>query len=275
MKTFLEFITESKKPKKKKAPKKHVTYRGTSVYVAQGNHSKKESGVYKGTAVVSNHGNRKKLEERFNRPPKVKKYRDWVKEHENNHLGENHDQVGEHLHQAHPFDEAPHTPEVDEYTSASHSLNKSLLGHYQSGQVHPDKIFEHNLPKLDKAIDHHSLKHELHVYSGVSFHPGIEAAKNPEGKLHLPAYTSTSLSKAKAHEFTAPREGKNHVLHVHLKPSQKGIYVGKFSAHGDNEHEFLLPRHTTLKVHPKPTIVHGPEGETHIWHSHVVPNEKA
>jgi hypothetical protein len=67
------------------------------------------------------------------------------------------------------------------------------------------------------------------------------------------------------------------VLHIHLKKGQRGLYVGEHSAVG-NEHEYLLPRHTTLKVHPTPTIL--PPGShfsnmepIHVWHAHVVPNE--
>jgi hypothetical protein len=110
------------------------------------------------------------------------------------------------------------------------------------------------------------------------------AAKDPEGKLHLPAYTSTSTSKATALNFATDHpdsKGKrhNHILHIHLKPGQKGHYIGDQGYHG-NEYEFLLPRNTTLKVHPKPQSFpagshHLNDYPVHVWHAHVVPNEEA
>jgi hypothetical protein len=180
-----------------------------------------------------------------------------------------------------------HSDAVEMYTTYSRHVNRTLLKHYEAGYDDPPKVDEHNIHKLDQAIGHNKLKHDLHVYSGVGFHPGEKCEMCHKGNLHLPAYTSTSICKKTATVFSHAIEGTtdkynhepvNHVLHIHLKKGQKGLYVGKHSNYDQNEYEYILPRHTTLKVHPKPSVV--PEGghagndyKTYIWHAHVIPSE--
>jgi hypothetical protein len=58
---------------------------------------------------------------------------------------------------------------------------------------------------------------------------------------------------------------KAHILHLHLKAGQRGMYMGAYGDCG-NEHEFILPRDSTIKVHHEPTILHN---GIHVWHGHI------
>lgn len=144
---------------------------------------------------------------------------------------------------------------------------------------------------VDKFInDHPPLEHDIKVYHGTSsWHPGEESSKHPEGHIHLPGYTSTSLSKRVADNFAGgnahldPKYHKSdsHILEIHLKKGQKGVYIGSHSHHPD-EREFLMPRDTKLKIHPKPTVIehHLPTHQSgwketapkkvHVWKAEVI-----
>lgn len=275
-------------------------YKGTPVVVdTHGSHSQGKK-VKKKTIqqVIADSSSapetaKKTLKEAESRPPpkKAKNWKhffQWEKCHDNDHLGKDHHEVEAHLEKHYPLhDIEDHFDSVNAYTTASRHLNRSLLKHYESGETTPLKIHEHNIANLDKATGHHKLKHDLHVYSGVGFHPGEKASECPDNTIHLPAYTSASLCKKTATVFSHAlpsnsdkydHEPVNHVLHFHLKKGQKGLYVGRHSGYDNNEYEYILPRHTTVKVHPKPSIV--PEGghigndyKTYVWHAHVVANQ--
>lgn len=293
MKTFLQYLKSlaglgGQKP----TPR----YRGTAVVVdTHGSHAKDRPQTYKGTpAVVDTHGDHsssdkkplKKVDENAAPASREVNFYEWNNENDNSHLGETSSHVHQKLTGLQPHNDfsAGHRKAIKKYTEESSALNRSLLTHYVAGTHPGDKIGEHSIPHLDEAVKHHRLNHDLHVYSGVGFHPGRKAAMDPENKIHLPAYTSTSINKKTAVVFSKPLSEHgdaraNHVLHIHLKKGQKGLYVGEHSAVG-NEHEYLLPRNTTLKVHPVPTIL--PRGShfsnmepVHVWHAHVVPNEPA
>jgi hypothetical protein len=296
MKTFLSYISEGGKTKKVRR------YKGTPVVIdSHGTHTQKKSPRYKGTpAVVDSHGShaqdktpdKKRLDEKREEPnsgvkPKNYSWSDeWEKANDNSQLGESTYHVDKHLTSTYPHDHfrEEHNSAVKQYTEWSHKLNHHLINSYQDGKDPGETFEKHNIRHLDDVLHERHLKHDLHVYSGVGFHPGEEAAKDPENKLHLPAYTSTSVHKTTAFQFTKSQpdnngERHNHLLHIHLKPGQKGNYFGHRAAFG-NEYEFLLPRNTTLKLHPKPSVLppgtHHTNGHpTYIWHAHVVPNEEA
>jgi hypothetical protein len=79
------------------------------------------------------------------------------------------------------------------------------------------------------------------------------------------------------------KNSQSHILHIHVKPEHKGLYLGKHTMY-EGEHEFLLPRNTILQIHKKPTVytkksvfrdetgkvvghhVH----RTHMWHADIV-----
>lgn len=294
MKTFLQFISQKLLGG---APR----FKGTPVVVdTHGSHAKDEVRSKKTAAPVngaplsqstpSSASIKNRIDEAWTskRAKKWKHFGQWEGCHDNHHLGKDHHEVECHLEKHYPMSNiGDHDSAIEMYTTTSRHVNRTLLKHYEAGYDDPPKINEHNIQNLDKAIGHHKLEHELHVYSGVGFHPGEKCQMCPKGTIHLPAYTSTSICKKTATTFSHAIEGTtdkykhepvNHVLHIHLKKGQRGLYVGKNSAYDQNEHEYILPRHTTLKVHPKPSVV--PEGghngndyKTYIWHAHVIPSE--
>lgn len=267
-------------------------YKGTPVVVdTHGSHAKDKPPTYKGTpVVVDTHGGHsenkrksEKLDEKSELSSVEGQSEDWFSQNDNIPIGRSHTILHSNLSVMYHHDDfsPQHKNAVDAYTEGSTKLNKALLDHYVSKSSVPERVGAHSIEHLDGVVNHHKLSHDLHVYSGVGFHPGEKASKDPESKIHLPAYTSTSVHKKTAVVFSSPLSHvdgvANHVLHIHLKKGQKGLYVGDHSAVG-NEYEYLLPRHTTLKVHPKPTIL--PPGShfsnkepVHVWHAHVVPNE--
>jgi hypothetical protein len=163
--------------------------------------------------------------------------------------------------------------------------------HQMQNKYHAIKDIEENVKRLDKALNK-PVGHELTVFHGTkNWHPGQEAAKHPEGHIMLPAYTSTSIKQQTAAGFASPihtSKTRGHVLKIHLKPDDKGVYLGSNSSF-DNEKEMLLPRKTVLKIHKTPEVYHDHEpheewdndkqdyvktGTTKkkvfIWHAHVV-----
>jgi hypothetical protein len=197
----------------------------------------------------------------------------WSLDHSANaHLGSTKMKQGDALAWDHPI-----SPEdrqhLHRYTKSSNSLNSELFRRHVEDHPEPNPASvptkggdsHHDVAALDKAVSH-PLKRDVHVYSGVRFNPGQVASRHPEGHIHLPAYTSTSLDRGVANQFA----DSGHILHVHLKAGDKARYLGADS-HYTHEKEVLLPRHTTLKVHPEPTKVKEEGGNTvHVWHAHVV-----
>lgn len=294
MKTFLQFISQ-------KLLRGAPRFKGTPVVVdTHGSHAQdkalhkksrtKAPEAHASQSTSLSHPKKERVDEAWSikKTKKWKSFGQWESNNDNHHLGGDRDEIENHLEKKYPPSNVrDHWDAVDMYTTSSRHVNRTLLKHYEAGYDDPPKVNEHNIQKLDQAIGHNKLKHDLHVYSGVGFHPGEKCEMCPKGTLHLPAYTSTSVCKRTASNFSHAIEGTtdkynhepvNHVLHIHLKKGQKGLYVGKNSGYDQNEYEYILPRHTTLKVHPKPSVV--PEGghagndyKTYVWHAHVVPSE--
>ena len=135
-------------------------------------------------------------------------------------------------------------------------------------------MHEDTIKGIDSALKRSKLKDDVHVYHGTNgvFNPGTEAAKHPEGHIKLPAYTSTSISRGIGVSFAQPdssrdiEERSSHVIHIHMKKGQHGMYVGSNSKF-PREREMILPRNTVLKVHPVPTEL---ENNIKVWHAHIV-----
>jgi hypothetical protein len=218
-------------------------------------------------------------------------YYKWEADHANKHIAPSIDTTQDYLHEKHPYAETPHPHEVYAYTAGSRYLNKTLWQHYKRGDdpgshVHPPVGDIHDLGLLDHAVGHHKLGTDLHVFRGIGSdadHPWEKASEDPKNRLHMPAYTSTSISKSAAWIFTdhlKDSQGKwaNHMLHLHLKSGQPGLFIGQYSKY-HTEGEFLLPRHTTIQLHPKPEIIAPRDHDSsklplYLWHGHVVPTLK-
>jgi hypothetical protein len=151
-------------------------------------------------------------------------------------------------------------------------INKKLIDDHYGKK--PDS--SGSLPKeyIDKAIKHldkitsHNIRRQLHVYSGLGFDPSKHV--DSQGHLHMPAFTSVTHDKNVAHKFaqTNHKEGRTeakHILHIHLKSYDRATHISGHAFVPD-EHESILPRNTTLKVHPEPTML---SDGTHVWHAQV------
>jgi hypothetical protein len=201
----------------------------------------------------------------------IKEEKNWEDVNDNEHLGNSSDSISEHL-QTHqkikPSKEQ--SKYIKSYTHSSRHLNRMLIRKHNVNDDFEDN--KENIKHLDSATNQ-PIGHELHVYSGIGFDPSKHISKE-KPIIHLPAYTSVTHDKNIAHSFasrnpmTEHHKNTYHILHIHMKPRNKGIHVDHLSEHED-EHETILPRNTKLKVHPVPDkhIIHGVEH--HIWHATV------
>ena len=212
--------------------------------------------------------------------PATTRVKDWAYKNHNDHVGHNNDEVANIMssHYAHDHKDIHH---VKAYTTVSfvtnHYLNSVAHGH-PSLTPGTEEHAKHTsrIAGIDRVLKSKTLDHDLHVFHGTNqWNPGKEAAKHPEGHVKVPSYMSTASSPTWAHTFARGydngEDGKNvqHVLHIHAKRGQHGMYIGTNRKQG-NESEFLMPRNQTLKVHPKPEVLH--DG-THVWKAHVIHQE--
>jgi hypothetical protein len=215
--------------------------------------------------------------------------KDFISKNYNDHLGDNVEDVHNKIDQSHDqFHDNPHTPSLKKYSRKSWETNEELL----RGATKKPSLFSHNaydsdtdkeyknenaqihkehVDSLDSSFHHPNavLKHDLHVFHGTNkFNPGEEAKKGG-GRITLPTYTSTSIDPKIAHEFSGSSDD-SHIIHINLKKGQRAHYLGSHSSF-DNEREVMLPRNSTIQIHPTPTITHNGDGtKTHIWHGHIV-----
>ena len=221
-----------------------------------------------------------------------KKYYDWASKNDNEHLGKGTLDVHDKINKSKGDFYAHHGTDLGEhlynYSVFSGDANKVLIHDAKNEKVPFDKGFgdpaarekhaRNLIDGVDSALSKSKIDHDLHVYHGTNaWHPGEESSKHPEGHVRVPSFLSTSISKSSAINFTRPRSKlKNkglHILHIHLKPGQHGVYLGDNSDHTD-EHEFLMPRNTKLKIHPNPDILKYDNKDLHIWHAHPVGDDK-
>ena len=200
---------------------------------------------------------------------KEEKQKSWIQTNDNAHIGKLH-QVHKYLHNLHSdLDKHKHFDYIRHYSDDSQIINSTLIGRHLRGDSKP---IPDSAKTLDKVIKSQKpLEKELHVYHGTNtWNPGEEASKHPERLVHMPAFTSTTISKRRVKHYTSEEhnpvgEAGSHVLHIRLKPGQHGAYIGD---HGswENEHEFLLPHSQTLRVHSEPIESAG----MHIWRAEIV-----
>lgn len=215
--------------------------------------------------------------------------KDFVRRNYNNHIGNDTFEVHHALNPSfEKFEENKHFPSIKKYSRNSWETNRELiknatgeksLFHHGTYDTDFDKsekdenarIHKEHVNNLDASFHHPNavLTRDVHVFHGTNkFNPGEEAKKG-SGRITIPSYLSTSIDPKVASDF-AGENGDSHIIHIHLKKGQRAHYLGT-NSHYDHEKEMLLPRNTTLQIHPTPTITHNGDGtKTHIWHGHVV-----
>ena len=175
---------------------------------------------------------------------------DWIKENDNTHLFskkvKNNEGLSNFLSKSNKNDDED-TEHVTEYCgeTTSTELNSRLLKNKKLSDYHKETS-----DGIDRHIDKNKMKHELHVYSGLSFDPEKHMKKN---KLHSPCYISTTHDKQIASEFSEfnkPNKKKKiqHIAHIHLKPGDSATHISEHSLFPE-EHETLIKRGSTLKHH--------------------------
>jgi len=199
------------------------------------------------------------------------KTKDWLDKNENGGRSV-HKITNELLNDADPISKE-HAETLRYYSGPDSAvINKKLIDdHYgkkpdSSGSL-PKEYIEKAIKHLDK-ITSHNIRRQLHVYSGLGFDPSQHV--DSQGHLRMPAFTSVTHDKNVAHKFAQinHEEGRTqakHILHIHLKSYDRATHISGHAFVPD-EHESILPRNTTLKVHPIPTIL---SDGTHVWHAHV------
>jgi len=167
-----------------------------------------------------------------------KNYDAWKDTNENRKLGNTNTTIRKKLSAGHNLtdDEKIH---ITKYTKGSLSLNKNLIHGKEPKEGHGETIRH-----LDTAIDKHPLQHDVHVYSGLGFDPTDHTDK--DGRMHSPAYISTTHDKETAHSFTTAHRGTYHVARISLSKGDPAIHVSQYS---DNPHEdeTIIKRGVTLQ----------------------------
>lgn len=200
--------------------------------------------------------------------------------HTEPHLTEDQAKSAKKLHDNVNVDHPSYKHAVSEYTYDSEHMNHALFKDKQEGTktAHSGatgKLITH----MDSVIGHHKLPQKTTVYSGLHFNP----SDFHNGKVHLPAYTSTSLSPHVAANFGKPHrtigDDGNPILHKHMMrlelPKGHNHVFTENHTNLPGEMEVILPRDTKLKFGDKPSHVikkPGFSGMTihhHIWDAHL------
>lgn len=179
--------------------------------------------------------------------------------------------------------ESHHITTIEHYTGQGHrDINKALW------HQHKHKHTEQHITNLDEVMKMKQTPSDMKVYSGIQHHP-MEAypKKEDSGALHvhLPAFTSASLSHNVARGFAGKKLKKDeegtlhsHILKIHVPKGSNGFYASHLSEYAMDEKEFVIPRNSQMKIHPTPhTIIrkyplYGKEQthHFHIWHARLV-----
>ena len=197
----------------------------------------------------------------------------------NPHIGRNAHEVQSELETRHDMSKLePHErAALDQYSSSSFYLNKDLHSARAEGRG-PSPEHKEQTEHLDSALKKQKLPYPLTVHHGAYADIGKEAAKTSSREVHIPSYTSTSIKPSIANRFSnlhvdPTTDGHTtHVLRIHLPKGHHGIYLGTRSQFS-NEHEFLMPRNTRLRIAEHPEIhphIHNKDIKVHIWDAHPV-----
>jgi hypothetical protein len=206
-------------------------------------------------------------------------HQDKMDDHANPHIGSNTHEVQSELETRHDMSklEPNERAALGHYSSSSFYLNRDLHDARAEGRG-PSPEHKEQTEHLDSALKKQKLPYPLTVHHGSYADIGKEAAKTSSREVHIPSYTSTSIKPSVATRFANlhhdPQTGKSvtHVLRIHLPKGHHGIYLGTRSSFS-NEHEFLMPRNTRLRIAEHPEIHphrHDKDTQVHVWDAHPV-----
>jgi hypothetical protein len=157
-----------------------------------------------------------------------------------------------------------HTREITSYTRGSGDMNRALISNYNDGVRTGKYVPYHDEgyhPEKAKALSHAinsmavPLDHEAHVYSGLRSFDPTKHFEMGKGIIHMPAFTSTSISPPVARGFDASGKDKHFIHFVLPKGYKKGLYVEPYTHSAyRGEHEFLLDKGQNWKLISKHTV---------------------
>ena len=168
---------------------------------------------------------------------------------------------------------------VSNYTSGSTELNGHLYRNHVNNKPHDPIVQGIVVKHMDDLIEQHRTPQEMTVYTGPHFNPEEHAGK----QVHLPAFTSASLSAHVSKEFG----NAGHVLRIYLPKGHPHLFMDPESRF-QGQSEVLLPRHMTLQIAKEPSHVVTGEfndhfddkhykddtvNKVHFWDAHMVKNE--
>ncbi len=178
-----------------------------------------------------------------------------------------------------------HKKAIAHYTgAASKHINNALLGKpHDKDELdvdgHDAKHIAKQVPILKSALKAHTTPHDMVVHTGMtrSSTKAIKEASQKSKKdikIHLPAFTSTSIDKTVARGFAKPDDThtQKHIVSIHVPKGSHGGYVEHHTG-APEEKEFVL--HPGAKVHisHEPTLKPDPHrtGMTvHHWYGKLV-----
>ena len=235
---------------------------------------RKKSGVTPSPVHFKDRANRNFKEEWTPRP--LTDYQKWLGELPNKHLG------------AGPHPVSNKLAESNNYTPEEESAIEAYTAHHDSEDPDddvPDKKDWHSyqinnalinnkpIPShlkdteagLESAIKNNPIRHNVHVFSGVSFNPMDHVDEN--GRMQSPAYMSTTHDKYIAAEYAEPLLGQpvSHIMEIHLNAGDPATHVEHVTLKPD-EHETIINKGVTLRHLKTETFNDGPGYRVHVHH---------
>lgn len=166
---------------------------------------------------------------------------------------------------------------IEKYTDTSKGINQKLYHiHNGGGGMNSDDPDMKHVSNLDNIMGKRkSLGGIVYTGLGTKFHRNIGNMLK-RGITHNPSYTSVSNDIEVAKGFSQrDNEGNHHVLEIHLPKDHPGVFVPPYSFWGESEHETVLPRGMSFKIHPKPKLYNKQGIIYHVWKAHPVNKEEA
>jgi hypothetical protein len=157
-------------------------------------------------------------------------------------------------HDGDPDDDAPDKKDWHSYQINSALINnKPIPSHLKDTEA-----------GLESAIRNNPIRHNVHVFSGLSFNPMDHVDEN--GRMTSPAYISATHDKYIAAEYAGPYreyaeplrgQSDSHIMEIHLKSGDPATHIERVTLKPD-EHETLINKGVTLK-HLKTETLKNPD----------------
>lgn len=210
---------------------------------------------------TSNNRNKKNVNESilkkvFGKPDHEKS----LDEHAASHNKEDHT---EHLkkHSADIHKDPHEAKAVKHFKENSMNMNHTLISDHKKGRGHNWRFDSHSAKmhkqrgseheeehrQTDSHVHHTILKHakplgkKITLYHGSEHDFGKAAKSSKKGIIHSPAHLSTS------HDHKVSKGFGEHIIAIHAKKKDKGVYLDGKTNGRDHEKETVIPAGTKLK----------------------------